>query len=70
MGKQNISITLDSDLLEKLEALTRETERKRSWLIRQAIQGYLEEIEDLQTAKNRLHEERLTPAQLRKQLGL
>lgn len=70
MAKQNISITLDSDLLDRLEEVTKETERKRSWLINKAIETYLEELEDLKIAKNRLRDERFTPARLRKQLGL
>ncbi len=70
MSQQNVSITLDSDLLERLDALTEETERNRSWMIRQAIQVYLEELEDLKLAKERLHDKRLTPSQLRKAVGV
>lgn len=70
MGQQNVSITLDEDLLKQIEALARETERNRSWLIRQAIQVYLEELEDLKLAKERLQEDRLTPAKLRKAIGV
>lgn len=70
MSKQNVSITLDSDILDRLDELTEETERKRSWLISKAIEVYLEELADLKVAKERLHNERLTPAQLRKEIGL
>lgn len=70
MSQENVSITLDSDLLKRLEALAEETERNRSWLVRQAIQAYLEELEDLKLAKERLHEERLSPSQLRKAVGV
>jgi predicted DNA-binding protein len=70
MPKQNISATLDSDLLEKLDAVGEETERNRSWLISKAVEVYLEELEDLRVAKERLHDERLTPSSLRKEIGL
>ena len=62
MGKQNVSITLDGDLLDQLDDLIEETERNRSWLISKAIENYLEELEDLKIAKERLHEERLSPS--------
>lgn len=70
MAKQNVSATLDGELLEKLDSLARETERKRSWLITKAVELYLEELEDLKLAKERLHDPRLTPAELRKELGV
>ena len=69
MSKQNISATIDTDLLEKLNELAELTERKRSWLIAKAIECYLEELEDLRIAKERLHDTRLTPAELRKELS-
>lgn len=70
MSKQNVSATLDGDLLERLDRVAEETERNRSWLINKAVEVYLEELEDLKVAKNRLDEERLTPAALRKELGV
>lgn len=70
MKQQNVSITLDEALLKRMEELARETERNRSWLIRQAIQVYLEELEDLKLAKGRLQDDRLTPAKLRKEIGV
>lgn len=70
MTKQNVSATLDQDLLKKLDDLSGETERNRSWLIGKALEGYFEELEDLKVAKERLHDERLTPSALRKEIGL
>lgn len=69
MAKLNISATIDGELLEKLNELAELTERKRSWLIAKAIESYLEELEDLGIAKERLNDERLTPTKLRKELG-
>ncbi len=70
MSKKNISATVSEDLLERLDALAKETERNRSWLVSKAIEAYLEELEDVRIAKQRLHEERLSPSEMRKKLGV
>ena len=70
MPTQNISATIDKDLLAKLDEIVEETERNRSWLINKAVEAYLEDLEDLKIAKERLHEERLTPSALKKALGV
>ncbi|MBI4124756.1 MAG: ribbon-helix-helix protein, CopG family [Deltaproteobacteria bacterium] len=70
MSQQNVSITLDAELLKRLDALSEETERNRSWMIRQAVQVYLDELEDLKIARQRLQDKRLTPSQLRKAIGV
>lgn len=68
MPTQNISASLDKDLLLKLDALAEETERNRSWLLNKAVESYLEELEDLKLAKQRLEDERLSPSALKKAL--
>lgn len=68
MSTQNISASLDKDLLYKLDKLAEETERNRSWLLNKAVEHYLEELEDLKIAKERLQDERLSPSALRKSL--
>ncbi len=68
MPTQNISATVEKDLLAKLDRLAQDTERNRSWLINKAVAAYLEELEDLKIAKNRLQDERLSPSALRKAL--
>ncbi len=68
MPTQNISATLDKNLLAKLDQLAEATERNRSWLLNKAVEAYLEDLEDLQIAKQRLEEERLSPTALRKSL--
>jgi predicted DNA-binding protein len=70
MPKQNISASLSSDLVARLDELARETERTRSWLISKALESYLEELEDIRIAQERLNEERLSPSEIRKNLGL
>lgn len=70
MEKQNISATVDRALLKRLNALVKETERNRSWLISKAIESYLDELEDVRIAAERIDDERLTPHELRKNIGL
>lgn len=70
MSKQTISASLSADLVARLDALAKETERNRSWLIAKAIDSYLEDLEDLKIARQRLHEERLSPIEIRKKLGV
>ena len=70
MSKQNISATLEADLLKKLDSLAEETERYRSWLISKALENYFEELNDVRVAQERLHEKRLSPAALRREIGL
>lgn len=70
MSTQNISASLDKDLLLKLDELAEETERNRSWLLNKAVEYYLEELEELKVAKARLQDERLSPAALRKALNV
>ena len=70
MEKQNISATVDDKLLKRLDALAKQTERNRSWLICKAIESYLEELEDLRIAAERIEDERLTPKELRREIGL
>lgn len=39
---QTVSIRLDEDVVRKLDALTKVTERSRSWLMAQAVEQYVE----------------------------
>ena len=68
MSKLNISATVDRHLMGRLNKVVRMTERNRSWLINRAIESYLEELEDLAIAQERLRDERLSPTTMRKLL--
>lgn len=68
MPTQNISATIEKKLLSKLDALAEETERNRSWIIGKAVESYLEDLEDLKIAKQRLKEPRLSPSGIKKLL--
>lgn len=70
MTKRNISATVDERLLRRLDAVASETERNRSWLISNAIESYLEDLDDLRIAKERLDDERLDPSQMRRKIGV
>ena len=68
MPTKNISATIDKKLLSQLDAVAEESERNRSWVIGQAIESYLEDLEDLKIAKKRLQEPRLSSTKLKSML--
>jgi RHH-type transcriptional regulator, rel operon repressor / antitoxin RelB len=68
-----ISLRLPDNLLKPLEKLSESSERPRTYLIKKAVENYLEEYEDYQIALHRLHDKNddvISLAQLRKKLGL
>jgi len=68
-----ISVRLPKDLADQLDAVAKETERPRSYIIQKALESYIEDYADLQVALDRLHD-RTDPVssgtELRKSLGL
>ncbi len=72
MGKA-ISIRLDEEVLKELEALSKATERSRTFLINEAIKTYLAEYGDYRVALDRLldkDDELISGSELRSRLGL
>ena len=68
-----ISLRLPGRLAKDLEKLASTTERSKSYLIRKAVQEYLEEYADARMGMDRLldrHDAVLTGAEMRKRLGL
>lgn len=51
--KKNISFSLDEELIKKIDEISRVSERTKSWLVKNAIENYLEEIEDVEIAYRR-----------------
>jgi RHH-type transcriptional regulator, rel operon repressor / antitoxin RelB len=49
-----ISVRLPADLAKRLDALAREIERPRTFIIRKALESYLAETQDYQIALDRL----------------
>lgn len=68
-----ISLRLPENILKPLDKLSENSERPRTYLIRKALENYLEEYQDYQIAMDRLHDKAddiVSPAELRKKLGL
>jgi RHH-type rel operon transcriptional repressor/antitoxin RelB len=68
-----VSIRLPDALARKLNWISRETERPRSYIIQKALESYIEDYADLQVALDRLHDKTdatLSGKELRKSLGL
>jgi predicted DNA-binding protein len=51
--KKNISFSLEEELIKKIDEISRVSERTKSWLVKKAIENYLEEIEDVEIAYKR-----------------
>jgi RHH-type rel operon transcriptional repressor/antitoxin RelB len=68
-----ISVRLPKDLADQLDAIAKETERPRSFIIQKALESYIEDFADLQVALDRLHDKSdpvVSGKALRKSLGL
>jgi len=68
-----ISVRLPKVLAEQLDAVAKETERPRSYIIQKAIESYIEDYADLQVALDRLHDKTdpiISGKELRKALGV
>jgi len=73
MSKQAVSITLDTTVIEKIDLLATTSDRPRSWLIAQAIDSYLLDLEDAEEAIKRSRDPDdavISEDELRKTLGL
>ena len=71
-SSEALSIRLPPALLRKLEKIARSSDRPKSYLVRKAIEEYLEEQADYQLALERLHDredEVISSAELRKRLA-
>jgi len=68
-----ISVRLPKNLADQLDAVAKETERPRSYIIQKAIESYIEDYADLQVALDRLHDKTdpiISGKELRKSLGV
>ncbi len=68
-----ISFRLPENILKPLDKLSESTERPRTYLIKKALENYLEEYQDYEIAMNRLHDKKdeiISPAALRRRLGV
>ena len=51
-----ISVRIPDTLASKLDEISKETERPKSFHVQKALESYLNEIADLQVALDRLHD--------------
>ncbi len=68
-----LTLRLDDKLERKLKKLAKETERPKSYFVKKALDLYLDEYEDYETALARRadkDEELLTLTQMKKALGV
>ena len=70
---KTLSVRIPDELARELDAVSKTTERSRSFLIKKALEAYLNEQVDLQIAFDRLHDAAdpvITIEQMRGELGL
>lgn len=68
-----VSVRLPKELAEQLDAISKETERPRSFIIQKALETYIEDYADLQIALDRLRDkgdEIVSSKEMRKSLGV
>ena len=68
-----ISVRIPDNLASKLDEISKETERPKSFHVQKAIESYLNEIADLQVALDRLHDTTdpvISIDEMRSELGL
>ena len=68
-----VSIRLPKDIMYALDRVATEVERPRSYLIRKAVEVYLDEYAEYQVALDRLRDKNdkvISGKELRKRLGL
>ena len=52
--KNLIALRIDQEMNDKLSKVATMLDRSKSWLIRQSIESYLEDLEDILIAEKRL----------------
>lgn len=68
-----LAVRLDKEIESRLEKLSKETHRPKSYYVREAIRLYLDEQEDYEIALSRLHNHSdniISSDEMRKRLGL
>jgi len=70
MAKKAVSLTLDNELVEKIEFLSRDTERPKSYFVNLALKEFFEEMEDADIALERKKEKRISLTEIKKRLKI
>ena len=51
--KKNISLSLDKELIDRIDDVCKVSERTKSWFVKKAVENYFDEIEDVGIALQR-----------------
>ncbi len=70
MATKILSTTVDEEIIDKLNTLAKETHRKKSYYVNQALKEYFEEIKDYDIALSRKGGQSVTLKEAKKQLGI
>lgn len=70
MPTKPISITIDEEISKKLEKLSSETHRKKSYYVNEALRTYFEELEDYDIALSRRGGKTTSLDDAKKELGI
>jgi predicted DNA-binding protein len=70
MATKTISATVNEELAAKLDSLAKETHRKKSYFVNQALLEYFEAIEDYELALSRRGGETVSFKVAKKELGI
>lgn len=68
-----ISVRIPDNLASKLNEISKETERPKSFHVQKALESYLNEIADMQVALDRLHDTSdpvISVDEMRSELGI
>jgi len=71
--KKIISVSLDEEIINRIDKASIVSERTKSWIVKKAVENYLDEIEDAEIAYNRLNDAEavyLSEKELKKILNL
>ena len=51
--KKIISLSFDEELINKIDNICKVSERTKSWLVKTAVENYIEDMEDMEEAFER-----------------
>jgi len=70
MATQPISVTIEKKIAGKLEELSNQTHRKKSYFVNEALRAYFEEIRDYDIALSRRGRKTTPIIDAKKKLGI
>ncbi len=54
--KKIISVSLDEEIINRIDKASIVSERTKSWIVKKAVENYLDEVEDVEIAYNRIND--------------